>query len=162
MSNEPILPRHWRVKAHQQQIILLRGSQERGEHVVMKALLWALYLPFYENLHIEMKIEDRYKPDVFGQNEAGDITFWGESGKVSQKKIASLLRRYPTTHFAIAKWDMPLKPLVELVSDARKQSKHQAPFDLISFPPDSLQKFIAHTGTISLSHADLSAWKRLE
>ncbi|MBZ0310539.1 MAG: hypothetical protein K8I82_31055 [Anaerolineae bacterium] len=161
MSTEPILPRKWRVKAHQQQIILLRGMQERGEHVVMKALLWALYLPFYSTLQIEVSIDDRYKPDVIAHDEAGNLLFWGESGKVGKKKIQSLVRRYSKTHFAIAKWDVRLETLIDIVAEAREQSHHTAPFDLIRFPPDSLQRYIDKQGNITLTHDALVAWKRL-
>jgi len=67
----------------------------------MKALLWALYLPHYPELTVEISIGDRYKPDVVALDAQGSPVFWGEAGQVGLTKIRSLLRRHRRTHFAI-------------------------------------------------------------
>ena len=132
-----------------EKVVFVKKPVESLEHVLMKAFLWALYLPDYPRLSIEVPIGDRYKPDVVQLDALGQPVFWGESGKVSEDKTRSLLRRFPDTHFALAKWAAPLDPFVELVEDALDGRPRRAPFDLLRFPPDSGERFIADDGTVT-------------
>lgn len=165
---DPIIPRKWRLQALGASNIFIWGHQERSVHTLMKAFLWALYLPQYPQLSIEIRIGDRYKPDVVAMQETPNIytvqdepLFWGESGQVGKDKIYSLARRYKKTHFAIAKWDTAMRPVEALVEGALKRVERDAPFDLLNFPADSVQRFITPDGTITISHDDLE-WVRLE
>ncbi len=162
----PILSRRkWKLHAHDQHIVIVNGRQERLAHPLMKAFLWALYLPDYPNITVEIHISDKYKPDVvafpgaMGQRE-GKPVFWGEAGQVGLEKIRSLARRYPTTHLAIAKWETRLDPLVQIVTDAIDGLDRSAPFDLLNFSEDSAERFIDDDGHIRLTHADVE-WLRL-
>ncbi|NDJ52984.1 MAG: hypothetical protein GYB68_07870 [Chloroflexi bacterium] len=156
------LPRKKMVSAHGQRHVMVWGSRERPEHTLMKALLWALYLPDYPHSKVETRIGDRYKPDVVQLDEDGRPLFWAEAGQVGKKKIVSLVRRFPDTHFSIAKWDMRLDNLADLVQAAIDQAPHRsAPFDLIRFPTDSYQRFMADNGEITLVWDDLEEWRRL-
>ncbi|MEP0548353.1 MAG: hypothetical protein ABJF88_15560 [Rhodothermales bacterium] len=138
-----------------QKVVFVKKRQEGIEHVLMKAFLWALYLPAYPGLTVEIPIGDRYKPDVVGLDLRGEPVFWGEAGKVSEAKTASLLRRYPDTHFAIAKWAVPLAPFEAIVREALDGRPRRAPFDLLRLPPDSAERFIAEDGTITVSFDDV-------
>jgi hypothetical protein len=40
----------------------------------MKALLWALYLPIYPKLSVEIAIGDRYRPDVVELDLRGGLS----------------------------------------------------------------------------------------
>lgn len=44
--------------------MVVKRKHERIEHVWMKAFLWALYLPQYPTLSVELEIGETYKPDV--------------------------------------------------------------------------------------------------
>lgn len=90
----------------------------------------------------------------------GEPRFWGEAGKVSRDKIASLTRRYQQTHFAMAKWATGLAPYVELVEAALAETDRAAPFDLIAFDPDAATRFIDERGHIDLSFDEVD-WVRL-
>ena len=130
----------------------------------MKALLWALYLPAYPNMSVEINIGDKYKPDVVAfapaaQLREGTPVFWGEAGQVSRGKIESLVRRYPDTHFAIAKWHTRLEPHIAIVEKALSRTHRSAPFDLISFAEDSA-RFVDDKGNIHITHDDIH-WVRL-
>lgn len=142
-----------------QKVVFVKRRQEGIEHVLMKAFLWALYLPAYPGLTVEIPIGDRYKPDVVQLDEQGEPVFWGEAGKVGAGKIASLLRRYPDTHFALAKWAAPLAPFEALVREALDGPSgtrpRRAPFDLLRLPPDSADRFIAADGTITVGFDDV-------
>lgn len=167
MPLSPVLSRRrWRLHAHGQHIVVVNGMRERFVHPLMKALLWALYMPSYPDITIEIRIGDRYKPDVvafdrdnprFRENEP---IFWGEAGQVKREKIQALVKRYPDTHFAIAKWNTNLHPYETLVSDALQGVKRNAPFDLINFREGS-ENFVDMDGNISLTFDDLD-WLRLE
>ena len=124
-------------------------------------MLWALYLPAYPKLTVEIAIGDRYKPDVVALDVHGQPVFWGEAGDVTTAKIRSLARRYRDTHFALAKWDAGLEPYGKAVATVSWPGcTAAAPFDLIRFPADSANRFVDDEGAIRLSHADL-AWVRL-
>ncbi len=138
-----------------QKVVFVKKQQEGIEHVLMKAFVWALYLPAYPDLAVEIPIGDRYKPDIVQLDARGEPVFWGEAGKVGADKIASLLRRYPDTHFAMAKWAVPLAPFEAIVRDALDGRPRHAPFDLLRLPPDSAERFIAADGTITISFEDV-------
>ncbi len=165
MTSELLLRRKWTFRAYDKQVVFIKRSNERSTHVLMKAFLWALYTPLYPNLTVEIRIGDRYKPDVVTLDEDGaprreGPLFWGEAGQVGLEKIHSLLRRYRDTHFAFAKWETRLDPYVELVSDALNGLRRSAPVDLLCFPGDSVERFIDERGNIQLSLNELE-WVRL-
>jgi uncharacterized protein (UPF0264 family) len=117
-------------------------------------------LPTYSDLTVEAAIGDRYKPDVVALDAAGQPRFWGEAGQVGVEKIRSLTRRYRQTHFAIARWDTRLGPLHDIVAAAVADRRRQAPFDLLRFPANSVERFIDARGEIRIVHDDLE-WIRI-
>ncbi len=152
-------PRKRMLRAGGRQNVFARGRNESAEHVLMKAFLWALYLPQYPDLTVEIKIGDRYKPDVVQMETTrfGDLrpVFWGEAGQISVKKIESLARRYRETHFAIGKWETAIAPYVAIVQEATRGLERAAPFDVIRFPGDSASRFIDRDGVIHITFADV-------
>jgi hypothetical protein len=160
MTRDLFLRRKWTLRAHGEQVVFVKRANERREHVLMKAFLWALYLPDYPDLVVEIPIGDRYKPDVVSLTSHGAPRFWGEAGHVSPSKIHSLVRRHRDTHFALAKWDTDLDPFIETVRDALDGLERRAPFDLLHFPADSAERFIGERGEIKLKHKNLD-WVRL-
>ena len=160
MTHELLLRRKWTLRAGDRQVVLVKKPYESTEHVVMKALLWALYLPEFPDLTVEVPVGDRYKPDVVALSEQGPPRFWGEAGDVSVAKIRSLARRYQKTHLAVAKWDTRLEPTIAIVTDAIAHLSRQAPVDLLSFPADSAERFVDDDGRIRIARQDLD-WVRL-
>jgi hypothetical protein len=160
MNSELDLRRKWTLRAHGQQVVFVKKAGERTAHVIMKALLWALYLPDYPDLVVEIRVGDRYKPDVVSLDAEGKPRFWAEAGVVGPEKIRSLARRYRATHFVIGKWDTRLDPFEALVREALDGLERSAPFDLIRFPGDSAEQFIKARGEIAITH-DAVDWVRL-
>lgn len=168
MSDHPILSRRkWMLRSAGQHIVIVKGVRERFSHPLMKAFLWALYLPQYPNISVEIRIGDRYKPDViaFPQDITMDLgqgtpLFWGEAGQVGEPKVRKLVRRYRDTHFAIAKWNTPLEPHRRWISTALDGVDRSAPFDLIRFDEGSAERFIDDDGNVHLNHDDIE-WLRL-
>ncbi len=159
MTRNLMLRRKWTLRAHDEQVVFVKKSNERAAHVLMKAFIWALYLPTYPDLVVEVLVGDRYKPDVVSLDPRGRPRFWGEAGRVSRRKIRNLVRRYRATHFALAKWDTCWDPLREIVEEALAGLHRQAPFDLLGFPSDSARRFIDDRGQIRLTFADVT-WHR--
>lgn len=155
-----MLRRKWTLRAHGHQVVFVKKVNEHTAHVLMKAFVWALYLPDYPNLSVEVPIGDRYKPDVVALDPDGTPCFWGEAGQVQVKKLRSLVHRYRHTHFALAKWSTRLDPLLAIVTNALQDLDRDAPVDILCFPPDSAERFIHDRGEIQLTHDDLN-WTRL-
>jgi hypothetical protein len=65
---------------------------ESYEHVLLKALGYAMFAGDFPNLEIEKKVGLRYKPDLVAQNENGEFVFWGEAGDNSLRKTMWLLK----------------------------------------------------------------------
>ena len=141
------------------QVVFVKRPGESAEHVLMKAVLWALYLPAYPDLAVEVPIGDRYKPDVVQRAPDGRPVFWGEAGKVSEAKLRSLARRFPETHFALAKWGARLGPHEALARAALARAApsgrpRAAPFELIGVPPDAA-RLVGDDGTLTVTFADV-------
>lgn len=164
MRDDLFLRTKWTFRAQGQngkKAVFVKKNREGSNHVVMKALLWALYLPEYPDLMIEVSIGDRYKPDLVELDPQCKPNFWGESGRVGAKKIHRLIKRFPNTHFAFGKWHTDLAPLASIIRKVvSKASFRTAPIDLISFPPDSAERFIWADGQIQIQLAELN-WKRI-
>ena len=149
------------LRAHGEQVVFVKHKQERIEHVWMKAFLWALYLPRYPELSVEVSVGDKYKPDVVQMDPLRRAPgFWGEAGQVGTDKIEALVRRYPEVHFAMCKWDASLDPFVEQVETAVHGVDRSGPFDLLSIPDDAAGRFIDRKGRVSLALDDLQ-WVRI-
>lgn len=163
----PVLNRRrWKLYAHNQHIVVKYGMGERLVHPLMKAYLWALYLPDYPSASIEIRIGDKYKPDVIAfasQPAVYEVNpqplFWGEAGRTGKDKIHSIVKRFPDTHFAMSKWDARLDPYVDLVSEALKDVTRNAPFDIISFP-EATEQCVDNDGNITIGFEDID-WIRL-
>lgn len=160
MTHELWLRRKWTFRAHGKQVVFVKPPNESVEHVLLKVFLWALYLPAYPGLSVEIATGDRYKPDVVALGKWGEPLFWGEAGHVSPAKLRALAKRYRYTHFAWARWDARLDPLESMVREALAGLQHAAPFDLLCFPHDSVDRFIGADGTVAVNFADL-AWRRI-
>lgn len=160
MPSQILSRRKWKLYAHDQHIIVVNGTSEKTTHPLMKAFMWALYMPHYPNISIEIRIGDKYKPDVVAFEDDALLrgsppVFWGEAGQVGTDKIKSIARRYRDTHFAVAKWNTNLHHWSILLEDILADIKRDAPFDLISFP-DETSECIDDDGNINISFDDVT------
>jgi hypothetical protein len=112
----------------------------------MKAALWVLYRPLFPDLRVEVRIGDAFKPDLValapppGGLAYGDPEpiFWGEAGKVTPKKWASLLRRFPDTQFVWARWNERLDPHAATLRRALGARPRRAALEVVRVPPSVL------------------------
>ncbi len=155
------LRRKLTLRAHDEQIVLVKRKQERIEHVWMKAFLWALHLPHHPDLDVEVAVDDKYKPDVVAMDRRrGRPQFWGEAGAVGPEKTEHLVTAYPDTHLAFSKWNRSLDAVRDPVERAVRTTDRTAPIDLFRVPPDGAERFVDAKGRIALSRDDLT-WVRV-
>lgn len=94
----------------------MRLWQRRGEsyeHVLMKALGYAMFARQYPTLEIEVKVGLRYKPDLVARNADGEFLFWGEAGANSLRKTNWLLKHTRIERLALFKIGQNASQFVE-------------------------------------------------
>ena len=156
MTHNLELRRKWTFRAHGKQMVFIKKSFESDIHVLTKAFLWALFLPDYPELSVEIRVGDRYKPDLVQTSDNGVPVFWGEAGRVGQKKIHDLVYRYRSTHLVFAKWNMKLEPFEKIIKKETGSIDRSAPVEFISIPADGDERFIGSDGTIRIAFKDVN------
>ncbi len=156
MTENLKLRRKWTLRTHNKQVVFIKKPYESDIHVLTKAFIWALFLPDYPQLAVEIQAGGRYKPDLVQFGENGEPVFWGEAGQVGQKKMRDLVQRYRNAHLVFAKWHMKIEPFRKILKKETASIRRSAPIDLISFPADSHRRFIRPDGTILINFKDVS------
>lgn len=159
VDNDLFLKRKFTFRANDRKLVLVKKPLESLRHVLMKALLWGLYLPDFPHLQVEVPIGDKYKPDLVETGRNGPL-FWGEAGSIRSEKLRRILNRFPRTHFALAMWGADLAPLEKRARRLATNANRQAPLDIIRFWRDADRRFIDDRGRISVQHSDLE-WRRI-
>ena len=126
----------------------VRLWQNRGEsyeHVLMKALGFAMYVHEYPNLEIERKVGLRYKPDLIAISETGGFDFWGECGLNSIRKTSWVLRHANTRRMVLFKLGGPVDQLTaQLRTEIPQKYRIDDRLTLISFYPEVLDLTANH------------------
>jgi hypothetical protein len=135
-------------------VVLVKRPIESIEHVLQKAFLWALYLPTYPGLRVEVPFPgvSRYKPDLLALDGERPV-FWGECGVVSQDKLNDLMRRHRRTHFVFSKWQTTAQ-FEALIERALRGVRREAPVELICFPSEA-DDWFDDTGEITIRREEL-------
>lgn len=92
---------------------LWQRTGESYEHILLKALGYAMFVEEFPALEIEMRVGLRYKPDLVARNEQGDFLFWGEAGENSLRKTAWLLKHARVERLALFKLGINSEQLVK-------------------------------------------------
>lgn len=82
---ERFLRRKLSFRAHGRTLVLVKHPNEKLEHRLMMALLWALYLPQYPGLRVDVPIGRRYRPDLVQLAPDGQPQFWAKQAKLGPK-----------------------------------------------------------------------------
>jgi hypothetical protein len=116
---------------------LWQRQGESYEHILMKALGFAMFSGKYPTLEIEVKVGLRYKPDLIAQNAAGDFLLWGECGANSLRKTTWLLKHTRTEKLALFKIGQNLEQLTkQLREEIPAKYRPQNRLVLINFVED--------------------------
>ena len=150
MSKDLELAGKWKIQAHGRTLHLRKRALEKRSHVIMKGLIWALYVEQFPDLKVEVPIGHRYKPDVVSLGSDGRPVFWGEAGAVGKKKIAHLCRKFKATHLTFAKWGKSSKHIVSHFAKCAEPVKREAVVELLFFPEDSRERFVDEAGNVNI------------
>ena len=126
----------------------VRLWQNRGEsyeHVLMKALGYAMFVDEYPDLEIERKVGLRYKPDLIAVASGGGFNFWGECGLNTIRKTNWVLRHANTERMVLFKMGGPIDQLTaQLRAEIPEKSRLSDKLTLISFYPEVLELTANH------------------
>jgi hypothetical protein len=86
---------------------------ESYEHVLMKALGYAMFVKNYPNLEIETTVGLRYKPDLIAFNAQNDFAFWGECGQNAIRKTHWILKHTRTEKLVLFKIGFNAQSLIK-------------------------------------------------
>lgn len=114
---------------------------ESFEHVLMKALGYAMFVREYPHLEIEREVALRYKPDLVVQNGARDFEFWGECGANSIRKTHWILKHTRTEKLVLFKIaPASIEQLIEQLRDEISEKyRTKNRLILINFVSDIVQ-----------------------
>ncbi len=96
---------------------LWQRTGESYEHVLMKALGYAMFAPQYPNLEIEIKVGLRYKPDLIAVKTQNDFAFWGECGQNSIRKTHWILKHTRTEKMVLFKIGINAEQLIKQIRE---------------------------------------------
>lgn len=143
------VPRKITVRVDGRKHVFAQRTGESDRHILLKALVFARYLPTYPDLSVERSIGNRYKPDLVALGSDGAPVFWAECGEIGAQKLARLVQRFPNTHLAIAKLATDLTPWAAIIERALP-ARRASPIELLGFD-QSAWGAIDDRGTVDLS-----------
>jgi uncharacterized protein YaeQ len=116
---------------------LWQRAGESFEHILMKALGYAMFVRRYPHLEIETKVGLRYKPDLIARNENGEFDFWGEAGANSLRKTHWILKHTRTEKLVLFKIGCNAEQLIKQMRE-EIPAKYRAAnkLVLINFVPE--------------------------
>lgn len=91
---------------------LWKKPGESYEHVLMKALGYAMFIGEFPGLEIEMRVGLRYQPDLVARDDTGRFLFWGECGANSVRKTVWLLKHGGVERLVLFKIERAVAPLI--------------------------------------------------
>lgn len=136
---------HYDFELAGRRVRLWQRTGESYEHVLMKALGYAMFVPAFPDLEIERRVGLRYKPDLVAP--AGDafgarrFLFWGECGMVTMRKVAWLLKHAGIERLALFKIAAATTPFVnELRASIDERYRGAGRVSLINFVGDIVER----------------------
>ncbi len=152
---EAALPGRITIRAGGRKVVLTKHVWESERHVLLKALVFGLYMERYPGLTVEPRSDHRYRPDLVALDEQGEPRFWAECGETGRDKLSALVHAFPTTHLVLAKQVATLAPYEALASAALAGTRRTAPVDLLNLPSDAA-RFVGEHGRVAISFADVT------
>ena len=116
---------------------LWQNSGESYEHVLMKALGFAIFEFDYPHLRIESKVGLRYKPDLIATASDGSFDLWGECGINAIRKTAWLMKHSGAKRVVLFKINCGVRQLsLELRESIPSKYREAGRLSLVNFVPE--------------------------
>ena len=96
-------------------IRLWQRTGESYEHILMKALGFAMFVREFPNLEVETKLGLRYTPDLIAFNAENDYALWGECGQNSIRKTHWILKHTRTEKMILFKIGINAEQLIKQI-----------------------------------------------
>ena len=120
-----------------QRVRLWKRLGESYEHVLMKALGYAMFVEEFPMLEIEQSVGLRYKPDLVARDQLNRFIFWGECGANSLRKTHWLLKHAGVERLVLFKIERHVAQLAEqLRSSIDERYRAQGRVRIINFVED--------------------------
>lgn len=97
----------------ERKVKLWQKTGESYQHILMKALGYAMYVGEYPDLEIETTVNLRYKPDLIVFSNERNFKFWGECGANSIRKTVWILKHTRTEKLVLFKIGMNAESLIK-------------------------------------------------
>jgi hypothetical protein len=97
---------------------LWKRTGESYEHILMKALGYAMFVREFPQLLIEERVGLRYKPDLVARDDAGRFLLWGECGVNSLRKTVWLLKHAGVERLVLFKIGRGITQLAQMLRAA--------------------------------------------
>jgi hypothetical protein len=118
---------------------LWQRTGESYEHVLMKALGYAMFVGEFPGLEIEQRVGLRYKPDLVARGEtefALPFAFWGECGQTTVRKTAWLMKHAGVERLVLFK----IRPSAAFAEELRgaidERYRVSGRLRIVNFAPD--------------------------
>ncbi len=136
-------------------IIFNKLAHESEFQVYAKALAFALYHKQYPTIRVEVKMDDRFQPDLSAEGYDGTMLFWAEVGKVSIDKIEKLFRKYRQAHFVFVKEERDI-PVFEMHMQKRFRDTVRLPLvDIVVYPEHFQDWYVSEEGDVFVPKEDV-------
>lgn len=145
--SEPAIPAKLTIRVGDRKVVLRKHAGESERHVLLKAIVFALYADQYPNLTIEYSAGLKYKPDLVAFDEAGRISFWAECGETSPTKIRWLIRTMREGHLVFARQAGARDTFPEIVARAVSEFPRHGLIQVLQFG-DEAWTVVQRDGTI--------------
>lgn len=152
---EPAIAGKLTIRAGGRKVVLRKHPWESSRHVLLKALVFALFVPDYPDLVVEPPRAERYRPDVAAFAADGTPVFWAECGETGRDKLAWLLKHRPATNLVLARQGVALEPWQALVRDLAGGIRRSAPVELVLVPADA-ERFVRPDGAVVVGRNDVT------
>lgn len=112
-------------------------SGESYEHILMKALGYALFVGRFPHVEIEVRVGLRYKPDLVARRADGTFEFWGEAGENAVHKTLWLLKHAHVEKLVLFKIMRNSAVLIkQLRGEIAERYRAGGKLSVINFVPD--------------------------
>lgn len=118
-----------------ERVRLWQRTGESYEHVLMKALGYAMFTREFPTLEIEVKIGLRYKPDLIAK-DGEELLFWGECGQNSIRKTNWILKHTRVSKLVLFKIAVAEQFIKQLRAEVPEKYRSNGRLILIDFRRD--------------------------
>jgi uncharacterized protein YaeQ len=94
-------------------LTLFKHKGEPMEHVLLKALGYALFASLYENLEVDAHLNFKYQPDIVALDATGEPELWIQCGAPDADRLEYALKHTRASRVILITQAPALEPIVQ-------------------------------------------------